>query len=906
MNNQLSLSLTFIPVDNETTSYLGLNLTCNDEAIPLSPSAFLLYLYNNEDVLGKENLSFCYGLAKIMKQVKYKQKSCFVLQDAKHIIWLFQQLDQLDLNTSFEFDHEKKPVKIFQKLPFTIRLMQYNSYLRASFVEREECLADSSNWLFFVSGKDSVLCWDEKIIINPNKVALGFLEQFQDQSELVFSFDVAQKFVQSVYNNAKQSLHWKVTGDLDVFLPKQVTPNAFLKLSYDNEQLNLALFYRYGSAPLVSAEDKVLQVYDSKKKTSYDRLPEVEQAFQEFLMECFIQKDIPFILNQPGDIIRFMDEIIPELKERGWKIEKASSMFDIIEETQRTKIEISEKDGWFSFNQEVDVNGQAFSLQEFARLMVENQGYVPLASGAYVKVNEETQQDLEQLVKQDALKHNKFSKAEFLGMLHNTQCLKGQSETVQSTIDSFQQLHQNQSLDFSELKAELRDYQHYGVSWIKYLYDTGFGGILADDMGLGKTIQCLSFLLQLDPTKKHLIVAPSSVIFNWEKEAKKFIPHFNVKLYLGKQRIEELIKSLDDTNILVVSYGILKLDIEYLQGIPFETLILDEGQNIKNPQTQVSKAVKKINARFKLVMTGTPIENHLGDLWNLFDVVMPKFLGTKTIFDLHIKQDGYKTQLKSKIKPFVLRRIKEEVLNSLPEKTEVLLTCPLSPEQQQAYKTVLDAAKTGIKTASGKKDRLNMLTALLKLRQACVDATLIQEFKDTNIPSAKIELAKSKLLEIIDQGHKVVVFSQFKSLLDRLDSWRESQNLYGEYLHGGVAAKERMKRIDRFQTNEEAGVFFVSLKAGGVGINLTAADYVFHLDPWWNPAIESQATDRVHRMGQTNKVMVYKFISEDTIEEKIQLLQQDKRNLLAQLVDIETDTGSSIDYKAIESLILDH
>lgn len=907
MKKHLICQLSFVDTENPSEPHLGLKLLLKDEEIPLSASSFLLYLYNNEEALGETLLNLFYRLAKAIKPLKLNNKSIYAITDIKNIIWFLKQLKHLKITTFFvSKESEKLKVLFYQKLPFTIQLIQYNAYLRLNFLEREDCLSENSKWYFYNAGKDSILCWDEKVIVNPNKMVLGFLDQFQSQPELVLNFEEAQKFIRSVYNHSKDALKWQIKGNLDKFLPKKVTPIPFLRVTYEEPMLNLSLMFRYDQAPLIPAESNEKQVKDSKKKQSYDRLFDIEQTFQQFLMESFVERDIPLILNQPGDIIRFFDEIVPELKQRGWKLDNQSKNFKIQEGEIDTQINMIEHQGWFSFDQSVQVGSSEFSLQEFARLMVENQGYVPLKEGGYAKVNEETKNDLEQLVKHDAFSKNSFSKAELLGLLNQTQCIKGHTESVQKTIDSFNKLHQNKDLDFSSLKATLRDYQHYGVSWIKYLYDTGFGGILADDMGLGKTIQCLSFILQLPQDSKHLIIGPASVVYNWFSEAKKFVPHLNVQLYLGKQRFEELVNNLDETNLIVTSYGILKRDIDLLKTIPFESLILDEGQNIKNPDTQVSKAVKKINSRFKLVMTGTPIENYLGDLWNLFDVVMPKFLDTKSHFDQMMKLDGKKDQLKLKIKPFVLRRVKDEVLSSLPEKTEILLGCALTEEQQTIYQSVLKATREGIKTASGKRDRLNMLTALLKLRQACVDATLIKEFQHLDIPSAKIELAKAKLLEIIEQGHKVVVFSQFKTLLSRLDEWREEQKLYGEFLHGGVATKERMVRIDRFQNSPEAGVFFVSLKAGGVGINLTAADYVFHLDPWWNPAAESQATDRVHRMGQTNKVIVYKFISEDTIEEKIQLLQQSKKSLLAEMVDIETETSKTIDYDAVEALILEN
>ena len=273
-------------------------------------------------------------------------------------------------------------------------------------------------------------------------------------------------------------------------------------------------------------------------------------------------------------------------------------------------------------------------------------------------------------------------------------------------------------------------------------------------------------------------------------------------------------------------------------------------------------------------------------------------------FENDIK-DGRKDQLKTRIKPFILRREKREVLASLPEKTEIIIKCDMSPGQETLYKTVLDAAKKGIKNIKGKQERLNIFTALLKLRQVCIHPQLLKEVGATDIESSKFELAKEKITELIDEGHKIVMFSQFTEMLDIISKWTHKKQFYTERIDGSVSAKARMDAVDRFQTSEKAGLFLISLKAGGVGLNLTAADYVIHLDPWWNPAIESQATDRVHRMGQQNKVFVYKLITSGTIEEKIQELQESKKQLLAEIIDIDTAAEKSLNFDEIKNLLMD-
>ncbi|NQY74717.1 MAG: DEAD/DEAH box helicase [Candidatus Margulisbacteria bacterium] len=424
---------------------------------------------------------------------------------------------------------------------------------------------------------------------------------------------------------------------------------------------------------------------------------------------------------------------------------------------------------------------------------------------------------------------------------------------------------------------------------------------MADDMGLGKTIQAIAFTSVIKDENPTLIIGPSNVIYNWEQEINTFTPSKSVVMYTGSNRSRKL-NPLEKPAFIITSFGVIKNDIDLLKTIPFKAIIVDEAQYIKNPNTLISKSIKQLTSPFKLAMTGTPVENHFQDLWNLFDFVMPDFLGSKADFDRSMKE-GQKDWIKTKIKPFIMRREKQEVLQSLPEKTEVMLHCTMSETQETLYQTVLNAAKKGIKNSHGKTERLNILTALLKLRQVCLHPGLIQEFKGQALTSAKFELAKEKLLELMAENHKCVVFTQFTGMLDILEEWTEDLGVSVYRIDGSVPAKMRQERVGQFQQSSGAGIFLISLKAGGVGINLTAADYVFHLDPWWNPAVEAQATDRVHRMGQQNKVMVYKFITQGTIEEKILALQDAKKTLLGEIIDIDSIENQKVNIDDLKSLL---
>ena len=451
-------------------------------------------------------------------------------------------------------------------------------------------------------------------------------------------------------------------------------------------------------------------------------------------------------------------------------------------------------------------------------------------------------------------------------------------------------------------KGQLRDYQQFGVNWMFMLSQIGLGGILADDMGLGKTVQTIALSTRLPGKEPIIVIGPTNVIYNWSKEIDTFLPGKKVIIYTGQTRQSKL-TSFNNADFIITSFGVLKNDVDILTKFHYKAIFVDEAQYIKNPKTQISKSVKCLHGHFKLAMTGTPIENQLQDLWNLFDFIMPNYLGTQKAFDADITESR-RDIIKTKIKPFVLRREKREVLESLPEKTEIIIKCPLSDEQMALYRTVLDATKKGILSTTGKRNRLGILAALLKLRQVCIHPGLLREVNSHAIPSAKFELVKEKIIELMDEGHKVVMFSQFTKMLDIIQEWITNQDYYYERIDGSITGKDRQAAIERFQEKRGSGIFLISLKAGGVGINLTAADYVMHLDPWWNPAIESQATDRVHRMGQKNKVFVYKFIAEGTIEEKIQNLQGEKKKLLAQVIDIDSVEEKSINLDEIKELVL--
>jgi superfamily II DNA or RNA helicase len=447
-----------------------------------------------------------------------------------------------------------------------------------------------------------------------------------------------------------------------------------------------------------------------------------------------------------------------------------------------------------------------------------------------------------------------------------------------------------------QLRALLRPYQAQGVDWLAGLARRDLHGLLADDMGLGKTLQALAFTAWLHGSGKEkapaLVVCPTSLVVNWQREAARFVPRLRVLDLTGADRAQRLGRA-GEHDLLVTSYAILRRDAEWYRAMEFSLVVLDEAQHIKNRASQNAQAAKALRARRRLVLTGTPLENSVLDLWSLYDFLLPGYLGTAAEF-----RERYETplargpepktmaRLRQRVRPFFLRRTKEEVLTELPPKLEHLAPCELSAEQREVYRAVLAQGRRDVFEHAGKagvgRDKIAVLTTLLRLRQVCCHLDLLPRGDEKRVwqePSAKLERTFELVDEAIDGGHRVLVFSQFVRALHLLRDEARRREIPFAYLDGQTV--ERQAEVDRFQRDAGIPLFFISLKAGGTGLNLTGADTVIHFDPWWNPAVEEQATARAHRLGQARRVQSYKLIATGTVEEKIQALQARKRELFA-------------------------
>ena len=537
--------------------------------------------------------------------------------------------------------------------------------------------------------------------------------------------------------------------------------------------------------------------------------------------------------------------------------------------------------------------------------------FVPLGDNLFAALTEEFRKKLADL---DAYSYRKGKSvrfhslsallleefAEYIPQLHADEEWRGKLNRLKEIKDSVPAIP-------STLKADLRGYQETGYRWMTRLAHWGVGACLADDMGLGKTVQALAVLLDRAPDGPALIVAPTSVSHNWIAEMHRFAPTLNPIPFGGRDR-KALVSGLKPFDVLVASYGLLQQETDLLTSLTWRTVVLDEAQAIKNITAKRSQAAMNLKGDFRIITTGTPIENHLGELWTLFTFINPGLLGSLKRFNerfaLPIERNGdreIKRRLKKLIQPFILRRIKTEVLEELPPRTEVTLHVELDREEAAFYEALRLNALQKLEQDTGPagQKHLKILAEITRLRRACCHPRLV--VPDSSLSGAKLTLFDEVISELLENRHKALVFSQFVGHLEILRQHLDTKKIDYRYLDGSTPAAERQTQVERFQKGE-GDLFLISLKAGGLGLNLTAASYVIHMDPWWNPAVEDQASDRAHRIGQQHPVTVYRLVTRGTIEEKIIGLHQKKRNLADSLLD-GTDVAGKISAEELLELI---
>lgn len=711
------------------------------------------------------------------------------------------------------------------------------------------------------------------------------------------------------------------------------------KLSFFYDQFEVLSTTSPKPFTLINENNQIYQVYRSQNY-EFD-------AIRYLRSKHWYGYDNQFKKYVEEDDYIFLIEQMEELKKQGWIVQFTDSfpIKNILHPKDDWYIEVNEaKNHWFELEIGQKINGQRVNLIPYL------QKYLSTLPNGIPQFESLSEMDLKKEIPildengnilMLSLEKLKAILEPFLGILNTTtndsklhlphwqaSALSNLSENLQETRLEWQspekykilteQLKHIKKIDLisppQTLQAQLRPYQIEGVSWMQFLRKYDLAGILADEMGLGKTIQTLTHILIEKEagrlTHPALVIAPTTLMGNWWSESQKFAPSLKIIILQGNDRKKHF-NSLDQYDVILTTYPLLARDQEILLNTQYHLMFLDEAQNIKNAKTQAYSVIQKIQATHRLCLTGTPMENHLGELWSLFSILLPGFLGNEKefqkLFRKPIEKDGAldrKKILQKRITPFLLRRVKSEVTKELPMKNEIINTIELSEKQQELYEavrlTMMEKVMSEVQNKGLSRSRIVLLDALLKLRQICCDPRLLNiEKKCSEKDSAKLQYLREMLPQMIENNQKILIFSQFTSMLDIIEKTLEDISIPYVLITGQT--KDRITPVQRFQSNE-VPVFLISLKAGGCGLNLTAADTVIHYDPWWNPAVENQATDRAHRIGQTKNVFVYKWITKGTVEEKILQLQNKKKQLADSLFDDSNSDGLDLNLEDLQSL----
>ena len=732
---------------------------------------------------------------------------------------------------------------------------------------------------------------------------------------------------------------------LEDFILEPQPPRFILGLTGGLARLQAQLQCAYGRRIMtigVTSNEEFLWLPDPASPTRYSTrdLAAEHGALSELLRAGFMGPDAQgrFQLTGENQVLNFFARVYPRLKQH-WEVSPEErlgrSMAQNMEWVAPTFQVSTSGEQWFDLDVSFAASsGERFSAAEMQRLVLSGQSHTRLKNGKIALVDTGAVEELQEVLldcapQQHAQGYRLMNNR--AGYLEST--LKRQLGWQIQAPAQWRDRAARQSGEarmeappLGALEEILRGYQKQGVAWLWFLRENMFGGILADEMGLGKTLQTLAYLqvvvqqrrdgaLASGAPSNHrpsLVICPTSLVFNWEAEARKFTPDLSVLALSGPHR-RQAFDRIGGADLVITSYALIRRDADVYKELEFDTVILDEAQHIKNRQTQNAQAVKAVRAGHRLVLTGTPLENSVLDLWSIFDFLMPGYLGSATDFreryELPITRERNaeaQARLARRVRPFLLRRLKRDVAKDLPERIEQVSYCDMTDDQRAAYQQILEISRREVLESAGaqgaQKSRMVVLNALLRLRQICCDLRLLKlEGVDQAKTSGKLDLFGELLEEVLDGGHRVLVFSQFVQMLTILREKLASEGIDYCYLDGST--QDRAAVVQRFQSTAAIPVFLISLKAGGVGLNLTGADTVIHFDPWWNPAVEAQATDRAHRIGQTKVVTSYKLITRGTVEEKILHLQARKRELLNEVLSGEEALAETLTWEEIQDLL---
>lgn len=752
----------------------------------------------------------------------------------------------------------------------------------------------------------------------------------------------AEKFIKNgnirlkkeTWASQMQKLIMPLTKDYQVEFDKSLIkevksgePEVKLMLQEKGDYLVFQPIFTYKGFETKASDKDTITIPDGDKILIVHRNKEAEQRFMDKLNSLHSQ----FIKPQEGNSLILKG---PDVLKNNWFFLFVDSMkegkvpvfgFEALRNfrfnTARpsTHIHVSSGLDWFDAKVEIDFEGQRVGINDIKKALSSKQSFVQLSDGTLGILPDEWLKRYSLLFKVGDGKNDKLRLSKYhmsvIDELYDNRDASELSFALDEKFEKLREFKQIPEIDAPEhLEPILRPYQKAGYQWLSYLNDVGWGGILADDMGLGKTLQALTMLQYsktLNGGLKAMVVCPTTLIYNWENEIKKFTPDLTWLIHHGSMRTRD-VSEMQKSNIIITTYGTLRSDIQVLLKINFDYVVLDESQAIKNPASKVTKAACLLTATNRLCMSGTPLQNNTFDIFAQMNFLNPGLLGSMDFFRNEFAtpidkfgEQEQKDHLRKLLYPFILRRTKEQVAKDLPEKTETILFCEMEKEQRKIYDAYRNSYRDkimGVIDEQGiDKSQLTILQGLMKLRQICDSPAILNEDEKYPNHSIKLEELTREIEENIGE-HKALIFSQFLGMLALIKEKLKEQGVPFEYFDGSTGINERQRAIENFQANDECRVFLISLKAGGVGLNLTAADYVYIVDPWWNPAVEQQAIDRTHRIGQTKNIFAYRMICIDTIEDKILQLQERKRKLASELISDDINFVKALSKADVEYL----
>jgi len=864
---------------------------------------------------------------------------------------LYLRVNEIDKTNYFQTNYREIKLKFAQEQPWHFKILfdedEEDSYQLCPLLfhpQQDQSIPLAEPDIIF-SGDPHWFIYEGQIHQISTKVPFIWLRELRKSEPIIVDQSEIIDFFQNIDQEGNYSLS-------DIFiLPKELEfkkiqglePNPELYVTFTKE-LWAHLTFRYGEDYLADSRNPSLAIHDFNRRVQVQRDLPLESAciqkLQSLGFKPLNNPDYEWSLSHEASI-KTLQSL---LEDNQWHILGRNKKK--VRLPSRFKFAVASGVDWFDLHGEIEFGEQMVSLRKVLDLQKKGERFVPLGDGTLGILPETWLQRNRFALNLGEIQGKggenlrfSFGQAGLLDFVLNSGEKVSFDDHYRTIRDCLQNFQGIRSVDIpSGFQGTLRPYQKKGLDWLVFLNEFGFGGCLADDMGLGKTIQILALLEHIREggckppgggAPVSLVVVPTSLVFNWQREAQRFTPHLRVLSYAGPQR-RELIKDFGNYDLILATYGVLRRDILPLREFEFNYLILDEAQVIKNHQTQIAKASSAIRAGHRLSLSGTPLENHLGELWSQLEFLNPSLLGSygeflhrfgnqarpqtqdkedvqdaegriaegqnvegqiiefQNVSSLHQQEQVDLEPLRRLVHPFLLRRTKEDVEPELPEKTEQIIYCDMTEGQRDIYNQFRDKYRASllksIDHAGVGPSRLKVLEGLLRLRQICCHPIILSGLHsmEKGVSSGKFIAFQEMLGEVIEGEHKALVFSQFTSMLRIMRRWLDQTDIRYQYLDGRV--RDRDLCVHQFQGDQSCKLFLISLKAGGFGLNLTAADYVFLYDPWWNPAVEMQAIDRTHRIGQQRRVFTYRFITRDSVEEKIQDLQEQKKDLVKNII----------------------